>query len=126
MINLLKISPVSLREKSMPGQFRMIHNLSHPHNGSSINANIETIYKSVQHTSIRDVIELLSHLPNGYFMGKTDIKDAFRIMPIKESDQPKLGMKFLDKYYFDRNLPMGCAMSCTLNCYSPGTYFQIV
>ena len=109
-----QISPVSVREKSTAGKFRMIHNLSHPYNGSSINSNIRESEKSVKYSNIRDAIAILSNLPTGVYMCKTDIKDAFRIMPIRESDHPKLGMKFMNKYYFDRNLPMGCAMSCKL------------
>ena len=112
--NNFHISPVSLREKSTPGKYRMIQNLSHPHDGSSINANIEEVYKSVKYSSIRDAIELLAWLPKGAYMGKTDIKDAFRIMPINNLDQCKLGFKFQDCYYFDKTLPMGCAMSCKL------------
>lgn len=84
------------------------------HDGSSINANIDQAYKYVQYTSIRDAIELLSYLPNGYYMGKTDIEGAFRMISIKESDQSKLGMTVFNKYYFDMNLPMGCGMSSKL------------
>ena len=41
-----QISPLSLREKDTPGKFRMIHNLSFPHDDSSINANIPECEKS--------------------------------------------------------------------------------
>ena len=112
--NSFNISPISLREKSTPGKYRMIHNLSYPHDGSSINANIEEVQKSVKYSSIREAIDLLARVSDVVYMCKTDIKDAFRMLPITIRDQPKLGFKFQDKLYFDKTLPMGCAMSCKL------------
>ena len=44
-------------------------------------------------------------------MAKTDIKSAFRIIPIHPSDYSLLGMKWQGRYYFDRCLPMGCSSS---------------
>ena len=44
-------------------------------------------------------------------MAKTDIKSAFRIIPIHPSDHPLLGMKWWGLYYYDRCMPMGCASS---------------
>ena len=46
------------------------------------------------------------------FFGKTDIKDAFCIIPIQPSDYPLLGMKWNGLYYYDRCMPMGCSSSC--------------
>ena len=34
------VSPLKLREKTTPGSFRMIHNLSWPYDDTSINSNI--------------------------------------------------------------------------------------
>ena len=48
------------------------------------------------------------------YMAKTDIKSAFRIVPIHPSDQHLLGFKWQGKYYFDRCLPMGCSASCNI------------
>ena len=48
------------------------------------------------------------------FLAKTDIKSAFRIIPIHPADYSLLGMKFDNLYYFDRCLPMGLSSSCNI------------
>ena len=53
-------------------------------------------------------------MKKGAYMGKMDIKDAFRLLPIAPSDQKKLGFKHKNNYYFDRVLPQGCGSSCYL------------
>ena len=50
----------------------------------------------------------------GCFLAKTDIKSAFRIIPIHPADYSLLGMKFDNLYYFDRCLPMGLSSSCNI------------
>ena len=47
-------------------------------------------------------------------MAKTDIKSAFRIIPIHHQDYSLLGIKWADIYYFERCLPMGCSSSCVI------------
>lgn len=109
-----KISPISLREKSNPGNFRLIHNLSHPHDGSSINENIEEACKTVKYSGINDAINALLRLRPGAYLAKSDISDAFRLIPINISDHHKLGMYINGQYYYDTTLPMGASCSCAL------------
>ena len=47
-------------------------------------------------------------------MAKTDIKSAFRIIPLHPDDHPLLGMKWENLYYYDRCPPMGCSSSCAI------------
>ena len=47
-------------------------------------------------------------------MAKTDIKSAFRIVPIHPTDHELLGFEWEGKLYFDRCLPMGCSASCNI------------
>ena len=47
-------------------------------------------------------------------MVKTDIKSAFRIIPIHRSDFPLLGMKWDNQFYYDVCLPMGLSSSCAI------------
>lgn len=109
-----RISPISLRQKSTPGTYRLIHNLSHPHDGSSINANISAENKTVKYTSINDAIDAIMHRTPGAYLAKSDISDAFRLIPIHISDHPKLGMIIKGHYYYDTTLPMGASSSCAL------------
>lgn len=46
------------------------------------------------------------------FWQKTDIKNAFRIIPISPDDYNLLGMQWRGLYYYDRCMPMGCSSSC--------------
>ena len=108
------ISPISLREKSTKGKFRMIHNLSYPHNDESINANVDCDMKTVQYSNIREAIRILSKMPKGAYSAKTDIEHAFKLIPIHISDQPRLGLKFQGQFYYDRTLPMGLSSACKI------------
>ena len=108
------ISPLNIREKKTSNKFRLLHNLSHPHDGRSINANIPDNLKKVKYANIGDAIHKLLQLPKNSFSAKTDISDAFRLIPIHPSDHPKLGIQFKGKYYFDCNLPQGCGSSCQI------------
>lgn len=45
-------------------------------------------------------------------MAKTDIKSAFRLLPINPSGFNSLGFQFNNKYYFNMCLPMGFTFSC--------------
>ncbi len=44
-------------------------------------------------------------------MIKIDVKNAFRLIPVRQYDLHLLGMFWRDKYYVDRVLPFGLASS---------------
>jgi hypothetical protein len=67
---------------------------------------------SVHYATVADAIRLIKAAGKGCFLVKTDIKNAFRIIPIRPEDHCLLGMKWRGKYYYDRCLPMGAASSC--------------
>ena len=66
----------------------------------------------VSYCRVDDAIALIKSLGQGCFLAKSDIKSAFRIIPIRPQDYPLLGMTWQGKYYYDRAMPMGCASSC--------------
>jgi hypothetical protein len=45
-------------------------------------------------------------------LAKTDIQNAFRIIPMCPQDYDLLGIFLQGKFYCDRAMPMGCASSC--------------
>jgi len=47
-------------------------------------------------------------------MAKSDIKSAFRLIPIHPSDYTKLGFMYNGFYYYDRCLAQGCSSSCRI------------
>jgi len=106
-----RVSPLGVVPKKSPGEFRLIHHLSYP-KGFSINDGIDPEYTRVTYATIEDAIRYIKKLGPGCFLAKTDIKSAFRIIPIHPSEYYLLGMVWNDLYYYDRCMPMGCASSC--------------
>ncbi len=109
------VSPVSLREKSDKGQYRMIHDLSYPYDGkSSVNDGISFLDATVQYASVQDAITVVKQLGVGTVMAKADIKSAFRLIPIHPECYHLFCFKVGGLFYIDRCLQMGCAMACQI------------
>jgi len=66
----------------------------------------------VCYATIEDAIKHIKLVGTGAYLAKTDIKSAFRILPIIPDDYGLLGMKWKDNYYYDHCMPMGCSSSC--------------
>ena len=93
------------------GTFRLILDLSSPHNGTSINDGIDRSAFSVKYSSFDDAIRLITKLGHASFMAKIDIKHAFRICPVRLLDLPLLGMYWEGSFYVDTRLPFGSRSS---------------
>ena len=106
-------SPLGVVPKKNPGEFRIIHHLSYPE-GLSVNDSIPEGKSTVHYASIGNAISLIKNIGSGSFLAKTDIKSAFRIIPIHPDDYHLLGMKWNNAFFFDRCLPMGCSSSCAI------------
>lgn len=111
---LFHVSPAKIKEKSIKGQFRFLHNLSWPYDHTSVNAGIDESSKSVKYASVAKAIHLIMKLPKGAVTRKSDIKSAFKIIPIHPDDHHKLGLFIFGKYYYDVTLPMGAASACQI------------
>lgn len=109
-----KSSPLALREKSTPGKYRLLHNLSYPYDNNSVNFNIPRQYTTVKYQNIHHAITLIQNHAPAAFMSKSDISDAFRIIPLHPSQYHLMGFSFDNKFYYDRMLPMGAAPSCKI------------
>ena len=105
------VSPLGVVPKKSPGEFRLIHHLSFP-KGTSVNDGISSENSSVQYATIQDAISCIKRAGRGCFLAKTDIQNAFRIIPIHPDDYALLGMQWRGMFYFDRCMPMGCSSSC--------------
>ena len=120
--------PLGLVPKSQPGQYRLIHDLSFPL-GDSINSHISREFTSVVYETLDQVIEMVRTLGPGCLIAKADIRDAFRLLPVRPADYPLLGISWGRHYFHDKNLPMGasvspkhfeklsCALQHILQCY---------
>ena len=109
-----KCSPLAIREKRQPGTFRLLHNLSYPYNQDAVNFNIPKESSTVQYAKLQDAIKLIQECGQGCYMAKSDIADAFRLIPLHPSQYHLTGYQFQGKYYYDKCLPMGCSPSCRI------------
>jgi hypothetical protein len=80
----LHMSLLGLIEKKIPGSFRLIHNLSFPP-GDSVNDGIQTQQSAVHYEGIDDAITCIKQLGRGVYKVKTDISNAFRILPLSHA-----------------------------------------
>ena len=109
-----QVSPLGVREKKTKGKYRLIHDLSYPYDGTSVNANIPQQQKTVKYSTVGSAIRKLLQLPQGSFTAKCDMKDAYRMIPVHPSEYPKLGIYFQGQYYYDKCLAMGCGSACKI------------
>nr|XP_045603192.1 uncharacterized protein LOC123761301 [Procambarus clarkii] len=104
----------SLREKSTPGKYRLLHNLSYPYTSESVNDNIPRETTTVTYQSINDAVALVVRRSPGAHLAKCDIAEAFRIVPVNPSDYHLLGFAYGGRYYYEKMLSMGAAPSCRI------------
>ena len=110
-----RCSPIRLEPKKEPGEYRVIHNLSYPfQHPTSINSGIPQEHKAVTYAMLDEAVEYIQTLGKTVYLAKTDIKSAFKIIPVDAQDYHLLGFKWANKYYYAKTLPMGAASSCAI------------
>lgn len=107
----LRVSPVGVIPKKDPNKFRLIHHLSYP-KGSSVNDSISRDLASVSYVSFDRAVDLLRWAGKDALLAKSDIKSAFRLLPIHPDCYHLLGCMMDDLYYYDSCLALGCSISC--------------
>lgn len=116
----MQISPVGLVPKK-GGDFRLIHHLSYPKD-ESINSYIDEKYCSVSYSTIDQAANMVFSLGEGCRLSKSDVKSAFRLLPISPKDFDLLGFKVqvrslsgpVTYYFYDKMLPFGASISCAI------------
>ena len=88
------------------GEFRLIHHLSYPM-GESVNDGISREHSSVQYANIYHAIKRIKLSGVGSYLAKTDIKSAFRNLPINPQDYHLLGINWNGQYYYDKCIASG-------------------
>lgn len=112
--DIYRISPIGVVEGKYSKKYRLIVDLSSPHehiSEVSINSLIDKEDYSLQYVRIDDAINILKILGDNSLMCKTDIVDAFKLLPLSASVEPYYGIKWRDKYYFYKRLVFGCRSS---------------
>ena len=118
-------SPIGLVPKDKGRDMRLIFHLSYPKNGSSINSEMPQELCAVRYPKFYDAIErCLQELQSSgrtlVYSAKSDLKSAFRILPLKVSEFMLVVMKAVSpidgKTYFfvDKCLPFGASICCKL------------
>ena len=103
-------SPVlTVAKKGNPGKLRIVHHLSHPR-GNSVNDHI--IKWPCMLSRFTNAVKMVCRLGKGCYMGKLDIKSAYRLIPIRPTDWSLLGFSWNNEYYFHTTLPFGMRSSC--------------
>ena len=102
-------SPLGAVPKS-DGSFRLILDLSSPR-GQAINEGISQERYSVVYSSFDDAVVIVRELGVSCFMGKIDVKHAFRLCPVRPEDYPLLGFTWQGQYFFELRLPFGSRSS---------------
>ena len=93
-------------KRHKPGKCRLILDLSSP-KGCSVNDGIDEETSSVSYMSVDDVAEVVLQLGQGSLLAKSDIKHAYRQIPVHPQDRHLLGMRWKGQYYIDGTLPFG-------------------
>lgn len=108
----LRVSPVGLVPKK-DGDHRLIHHLSYPE-FESVNYFIDPDICTVHYSNVDEAVLMIQKLGQGALLAKSDLKSAFRLLPIYPGDFDLLGIKHNGKYYYDKCLPFGSKLSCAL------------
>ena len=83
--------------KKHSNEWRTINHLSYPE-GDSVNDHIPKDPYTLQYVRVDDAIRILKSLGPGSFMAKTDLKSAFRLIPIHPDDGDLLGIHWNNQY----------------------------
>ncbi len=97
-----------LREK-ITCKFRIIHNLSAPFGGPSVNSHIPTKAGSVSYDTVDTAIWLIQAIGPGVVLAKTDIEHAYKLIPIHSA-----GIKWFEDWLWDCTLTMGSRSGCAI------------
>ena len=81
---------------------------------STVNNFINDTFTKVQYIKSDEAVEMRLTLGPSCYLGKTDIKSAFCLVPLHPSEYHLLGMKNLEKCYVDKCLPFGMVSSCQI------------
>ena len=74
--------------------------------GLSVKDDISSADSSFQCSTIQDAIRFVKSFGENCFLANTDIKNAFRVIPVQLDDYPMLGNFWKDSFYYDKSMPI--------------------
>ncbi|XP_062592347.1 uncharacterized protein LOC134253776 [Saccostrea cucullata] len=109
-----RVSPIGVSFKKYSNKARLTVDLSAPHSDPSdpsINSLIDKEKCSLTYVTTDDAVNIIQKLGPGTTMCKTDISDAFKLIPISPSQWHLFCLKWKGLYYFYTKLAFGCRSS---------------
>jgi hypothetical protein len=110
--------------RALPGQWRRVFNLSKRFRKKwygktvvlgSVNEGIDSDKFPVRYSTVENLAELiLSCEGKDVYMSKCDVKNAYRIIPLRESDYSLMGFNWNDETYMECFLPFGLSSACAI------------
>ena len=107
--SLTHCSPIGSAPKP-DGSVRLILDLSSPRS-DSVNDGISKEQFACKYAKFDDAIAIVLSLGPGAFMGKVDIKHAFRVCPVRPDQWPLLCFRWAGHFFTDTRLPFGSRSS---------------
>lgn len=92
------------------GKLRVIHHLSAPE-GRSVNDGISRQAFSLNYIRVDDAIAIIQRIGQGALLTKLDIRNAFRLVPVRPADWHLLGIHWDGQFFFEKVLPFGLRSS---------------
>ena len=108
----LWVSPIGAVPKKGSSKVRVIHDLSAPKGGASVNAGI--LDGSLDISSFGHAARIVRRLGCGAWLIKLDVEAAYKQVPVRPEDWHLLGFEFEGQLYYERVLPFGLRSSCRL------------
>ena len=106
-IAFLRISRFGvIPKRNQANKWRLIVDLSSP-TDHSVNDGIDPQLCSLSYTSVDEIAACVLKLGRGAQIAKSDIKHAYRQIPVHPQDRILLGMQWQGRYYIDATLPFG-------------------
>ena len=108
-----RVSPIGVATRKYSGKKRLIIDLSSPHDGlvPSINDLIPSEPYSLYYATVDNAVAMIKRAGRGAWLGKADITDAFKVMPLHPSQWPFFGVRWRGLLYFSVKLPFGSRSS---------------
>lgn len=103
-------SPIgAVKKRGTWEQVRVIHHLSYPFGGDSVNASIER--DELRLGRFDDACDAIRLLGIACLLIKLDVEAAYKQVPVRRADRALLGLRWRGKYYYELVLPFGLKSS---------------
>ncbi len=111
----VQVSRFGVIPKSTLGKWRLILDLSFPE-GGSVNDGILRDHCHLQLASVDDAARIIADTGQGTLLGKVDIEQAYRNVPVHPGDRWLLGMEWKGQGFIDTALPFGLRSAPKIFC----------